>query len=67
MLKSTITLIDSAGVHDEAPGWGKPVLVSYEINPEKLEAIDVITVKLICTSVFKNIEETSNLLLNEIW
>lgn len=65
MMRSTIILTDSGGVQEEAPSLGKPVLVMRE-NTERPEAIDAGTVKLVGTSVDKIIEETSNLLLDEM-
>lgn len=56
-----IILTDSGGVQEEAPSFGKPVLVLRE-NTERPEAVDAGTVKLIGTSRERIVAETSRLI-----
>jgi UDP-N-acetylglucosamine 2-epimerase (non-hydrolysing) len=65
MMRSTLILTDSGGVQEEAPSLGKPVLVMRE-NTERPEAVDAGTVKLVGTSINIIIEETTELLTDEI-
>ena len=64
MEKSTIVLIDSGGIQEEAPGLGKPVLVMRDTT-ERPEAVDAGTVKLVGTDYEKIINEVSTLLDNK--
>lgn len=56
-----VILTDSGGVQEEAPSFGKPVLVLRE-NTERPEAVDAGTVKLIGTSKERIVAETAALL-----
>lgn len=58
---ASLVLTDSGGVQEEAPSFGKPVLVLRE-NTERPEAVDAGTVKLIGTLTEDIVEETSALL-----
>lgn len=48
MSKSYLILTDSGGIQEEAPGLGKPVLVTREVT-ERPEAVDAGTVKVVGT------------------
>lgn len=61
MEKATIVLTDSGGIQEEAPGLGKPVLVMRD-TPERPEALEAGTVKLVGTDYDKIISEVSMLL-----
>lgn len=61
MKRCYLVLTDSGGIQEEAPSFGKPVLVMRE-NTERLEALDSGTVKLVGTNVQKIVLETSRLL-----
>lgn len=61
MEKATIVLTDSGGIQEEAPGFGKPVLVMRETT-ERPEALKAGTVKLVGTDYDKIIKEVSKLL-----
>ena len=61
MEKSTIVLTDSGGIQEEAPGLGKPVLVMRD-TPERPEALEAGTVKLVGTDYDKIVNEVSALL-----
>ncbi|MBK7820189.1 MAG: UDP-N-acetylglucosamine 2-epimerase [Tessaracoccus sp.] len=56
-----IILTDSGGVQEEAPSFGKPVLVLRE-NTERPEAVDAGTVRLIGTEVDRIVTEISRLI-----
>ncbi|GAB3813161.1 UDP-N-acetylglucosamine 2-epimerase (non-hydrolyzing) [Tessaracoccus terricola] len=56
-----VILTDSGGVQEEAPSFGKPVLVLRE-NTERPEAVDAGTVKLIGTDKERIVEETARLI-----
>ncbi len=56
-----IVLTDSGGVQEEAPSFGKPVLVLRE-NTERPEAVDAGTVKLIGTETERIVAEVSRLI-----
>jgi len=56
-----LILTDSGGVQEEAPSFGKPVLVLRE-NTERPEAVDAGTVKLIGTDTATIVEETARLI-----
>lgn len=64
MEKSTIVLTDSGGIHEEAPGLGKPVLVMRDTT-ERPEALEAGTVKLVGTNYDKIVSEVSALLEDE--
>lgn len=66
MDKSNIVLTDSGGIQEEAPGLGKPVLVMRDTT-ERPEAIEAGTVKLVGTDYTKIVNETSQLLDNEVY
>lgn len=53
MEKATIVLTDSGGIQEEAPGFGKPVLVMRETT-ERPEALKAGTVKLVGTDYDKS-------------
>ena len=61
MEKSTIVLIDSGGIQEEAPGLGKPVLVMRDTT-ERPEALESGTVHLVGTDYDKIFNEVSTLL-----
>ena len=56
-----VILTDSGGVQEEAPSFGKPVLVLRD-NTERPEAVDAGTVKLIGTERDRIVEETARLI-----
>lgn len=56
-----VILTDSGGVQEEAPSFGKPVLVLRE-NTERPEAVHAGTVKLIGTDKDRIVEETARLI-----
>lgn len=56
-----VVLTDSGGVQEEAPAFGKPVLVLRE-NTERPEAVDAGTVKLIGTETDRIVDEVSTLI-----
>ena len=58
---ATLVLTDSGGVQEEAPSFGKPVLVLRE-NTERPEAVVAGTVKLIGTDRQRIVDEASTLL-----
>lgn len=62
--ESHLILTDSGGVQEEAPSFGKPVLVMRDTT-ERPEAIEAGTVKLVGTKVQSIIEEVSSLLEDE--
>ena len=64
MSKCNIVLTDSGGIQEEAPSFGKPVLVMREIT-ERTEGIESGTAKLVGTNKDKIVEETSQLLIDE--
>ncbi|HJE52619.1 MAG TPA: UDP-N-acetylglucosamine 2-epimerase (non-hydrolyzing) [Tessaracoccus flavescens] len=61
---ASIVLTDSGGVQEEAPSFGKPVLVLRE-NTERPEAVHAGTVKLIGTETARIVEEVSLLIDDE--
>ena len=61
MEKSTIVLTDSGGIQEEAPGFGKPVLVMRDTT-ERPEALESGTVHLVGTDYAKIVGEVSTLL-----
>ena len=64
MSKCNIVLTYSGGIQEEAPSFGKPVLVMREIT-ERTEGIESGTAKLVGTNKDKIVEETSQLLIDE--
>ena len=66
MEKSSIVLTDSGGIQEEAPGLGKPVLVTRNTT-ERPEALDAGTVKLVGTDYDKIVGEVSRLLDDETY
>lgn len=63
MSKSYIILTDSGGIQEEAPSLGKPVIVMRE-NTERLETLELGTVKLVGNVKEKIIKEVSDLFDN---
>ncbi len=63
MMKSYFILTDSGGVQEEAPSFGKPVLVMRNTT-ERPEAVEAGTVKLVGTDLEK-ITAESRILLND--
>lgn len=63
MSKSYLILTDSGGIQEEAPGMGKPVLVTREVT-ERPEAIQAGTVKVVGTNQI-HIENTVHELMND--
>jgi UDP-N-acetylglucosamine 2-epimerase (non-hydrolysing) len=61
MYQSELIITDSGGVQEEAPSFGKPVLVTRDIT-ERPEAIDTGTVKLVGTD-HRSIVDTVTMLL----
>lgn len=64
MSKATIVLTDSGGIQEEAPGLGKPVLVTRDTT-ERPEALVSGTVHLVGTDYDKIVNEVSTLLDDE--
>lgn len=56
-----LILTDSGGIQEEAPSFGKPVLVLREIT-ERPEAVDAGTVKLVGTDVATAVKEATRLI-----
>jgi UDP-N-acetylglucosamine 2-epimerase (non-hydrolysing) len=63
--RSTIILTDSGGVQEEAPSFGKPVLVMRD-HTERPEAVKVGTVKMVGTSRQKIVDGISDLLSDPV-
>ena len=61
MNKSDIIITDSGGIQEEAPGLGKPVIVTREVT-ERPEAVKAGTVKLIGTDADLLIAEVTKLI-----
>src|SRR5690606_19821319 len=61
MMQATLILTDSGGIQEEAPSFGKPVLVMRETT-ERIEAVQAGTVKLVGTNVESIFNEVSTLL-----
>lgn len=61
MQRCSIVLTDSGGVQEEAPTFGKPVLVMRDTT-ERPEAVLAGTVRLVGTNENRIVEEVSNLL-----
>jgi len=62
--KSSIVLTDSGGIQEEAPSFGKPVLVMRDTT-ERPEAVEAGTVKLVGTDAQVIQREVENLLYND--
>lgn len=61
MREATLVLTDSGGIQEEAPGFGKPVLVLRETT-ERPEAVDAGTVRLVGTDRERIVAEARTLL-----
>jgi len=64
MKRSYLVLTDSGGIQEEAPAFGKPVLVLREVT-ERPEAVEAGTVKLIGTDRERVFQSVGELLENE--
>ncbi|MFA7578009.1 MAG: UDP-N-acetylglucosamine 2-epimerase (non-hydrolyzing) [Candidatus Muiribacteriota bacterium] len=64
MYKSHIIITDSGGVQEEAPAFGKPVLVTRE-HTERPEAVEAGTVRLVGCDKNKIIEEFTEIYENK--
>jgi UDP-N-acetylglucosamine 2-epimerase len=64
MERSHFVITDSGGIQEEAPGLGKPVLVTRDVT-ERPEAIAAGTARLVGTEPDRIIAEASNLLDND--
>ncbi|KZZ60965.1 UDP-N-acetyl glucosamine 2-epimerase [Oleiphilus sp. HI0125] len=62
--KCDMVITDSGGIQEEAPSFGKPVLVTREVT-ERPEAVEAGTVRLVGTSPQKIIANTFDILLND--
>lgn len=62
--KSYMVVTDSGGIQEEAPSFGKPVLVTRDTT-ERPEAVDAGTVKLVGTDTAMLLKEVNHLLDNE--
>jgi UDP-N-acetylglucosamine 2-epimerase len=59
--QSYLVLTDSGGIQEEAPGFGKPVLVLREVT-ERPEGVSAGVLKLVGTDTAKIVREASLLL-----
>ena len=64
MKHATIILTDSGGIQEEAPAFGKPVLVLRDVT-ERPEGVEAGTLKLVGTDTRRIVEEATRLLENE--
>lgn len=64
MKHATLILTDSGGIQEEAPAFGKPVLVLREVT-ERPEGVRAGTLKLVGTDTRRIVEETTRLLEDE--
>ena len=64
MQQAHLVLTDSGGVHEEAPGLGKPVPVMRDTT-ERPEAVESGAVKLVGTNAALILKEVQNLLDDE--
>lgn len=64
MRRAYLLITDSGGIQEEAPSFGKPVLVMRE-RTERPEAVEAGTVKLVGTNSHRIVEEAEYLLENE--
>ncbi len=62
--KCDLVITDSGGIQEEAPSFGKPVLVTREVT-ERPEAVEAGTVRLVGTSAEKIIANTLEILTDE--
>lgn len=62
--KCDLVITDSGGIQEEAPSFGKPVLVTREVT-ERPEAVAAGTVKLVGTSKEKIVSEAIEILTDE--
>jgi UDP-N-acetylglucosamine 2-epimerase (non-hydrolysing) len=62
--KCDLVITDSGGIQEEAPSFGKPVLVTREVT-ERPEAVVAGTVRLVGTSTEKIVNQTIDILTNE--
>lgn len=65
MNKAYLVITDSGGIQEEAPGLGKPVLVTRNTT-ERPEGVAAGTLKLVGTSEELIFQEAQNLLTNEL-
>lgn len=65
MDKAYLVISDSGGIQEEAPGLGKPVLVTRNTT-ERPEGVEAGTLKLVGTAEELIVRECQNLLTNEI-
>jgi len=63
MRRAYCVLTDSGGIQEEAPSFGKPVLVLREVT-ERPEAVEAGTARLVGTDTSRIVRETSRLLLD---
>lgn len=63
MNKCDLILTDSGGIQEEAPSFGKPVLIMREIS-ERQEAVDAGVARLVGTDSVKIVAEARQLLLD---
>jgi UDP-N-acetylglucosamine 2-epimerase (non-hydrolysing) len=61
MKRTTLILTDSGGIQEEAPAFGKPVLVMRETT-ERPEGVAAGTLRLVGTDTSRIVEETTRLL-----
>ncbi len=61
MKRATLILTDSGGIQEEAPAFGKPVLVLREVT-ERPEGVEAGVLKLIGTDAGRIVQETRRLL-----
>lgn len=66
MDKSNLIITDSGGVQEEAPSFGKPILVTREVT-ERSEGIDSGAAVLVGSDKNKIIATTEKLLINEVF
>ena len=64
MRRAHLILTDSGGIQEEAPSFGKPVLVLREVT-ERPEAVEAGTVRLVGTNRERIFRETTRLLLDK--
>ncbi len=61
MKRATLVVTDSGGIQEEAPGFGKPVLVLRDVT-ERPEAVDAGTVRLVGTDQATIVQQATRLL-----
>ncbi len=64
MKRATLILTDSGGIQEEAPAFGKPVLVLREVT-ERPEGVEAGTLKLVGTDTRRIVQEVTQLLEDE--